>query len=49
MYFFYNIFIYSSSSFRIDTLWTQLLLVFSTDHFETMHTYSTWSVDVDAI
>ena len=26
---------------RIDTLWAQILLEFSTDHFETMHTCST--------
>ena len=31
---------------RIDTLWAQLLLEFSSDHFETMHTCSTLSVDV---
>ena len=34
---------------RIDTLWAQLLLEFSTDHFETMHTCSTWSVDVHVV
>ena len=33
-------------SIRIDTLWAQILLEFSTDHFETMNTCSTWSVDV---
>ena len=31
------------------TLWAQLLLEFSTEHFETMHTCSTWSVDVHAV
>ena len=34
---------------RIDTLWAQLLLEFSTDHFETMHICSTWSVDVNVV
>ena len=31
---------------RIFTLWAQLLLEFSTDHFDTMHT---WSVDVHVV
>ena len=34
-----------SITIRIDTLWAQLLLEFSTDHFETMHTCSTSSED----
>ena len=34
---------------RIDTLWAQLLLQLSTDHFETMHTCSIWSEDVRVI
>ena len=34
---------------RIDTLWTQFLLQFSTDNLETMHTCSTWSVDVHMV
>ena len=34
---------------RIDTLWAQLLLEFSTDHFENMHTSSTLSVDVHVV
>ena len=34
---------------RIDTMWAQLLLEFSTDHFETMHTCFTWSVDVHMV
>ena len=33
----------------MDTLWAQLLLEFSTDHFETMRTCSTLSVDVSVI
>ena len=44
---FYDLFFFSGPmTIRIDTLWEQLLLEFSTDHFETMHTCSTWSVDV---
>ena len=38
-----------SITIRIDTLWAQLLLEFSIDHFETMHTCSTWSVDVHVV
>ena len=34
---------------RIDTLWAQLLLEFSSDHFKTMHTCSTRSVDVHVV
>ena len=34
---------------RIDAFWTQLLLRFSTDHFETTHTCSTWFVDVHVV
>ena len=34
---------------RIDTLWAQLLLEFSTDHFELMHTCSTWSVGMHLV
>ena len=33
----------------IITLWAQLLLEFSTDHFETKRTCSTWSVDVHVV
>ena len=33
-------------SIRIDILRAQLLLHFSTEHLETMHTCSTWSEDV---
>ena len=36
-------------SIRIDTLWVQLILEFSTDHFETIHTCSTWSEDVHVV
>ena len=36
-------------SIRIDILWVQLLLDFSTDHLETMHTFSTWSKDVHVV
>ena len=35
-------------TFRIDSLRTQLL-EFSTDHFETMHNCSIWSVDVHMV
>ena len=34
---------------RSDTLWAQLLLEFSTDHFETVHICSTWSADVHVV
>ena len=34
---------------RIDILWAQLLLEFSTDHFETMGTCSTLSVNVHMV
>ena len=34
---------------RIDTLWAQLLLDFLLDHFETMYTCSTWSVDAHVV
>ena len=34
---------------RLDTLWAHLLLDFSTDHLETIHTYSTWSEDVHVV
>ena len=34
---------------RIDTLWKQLLLQFSIDHFETMHTCSTQSENVHVV
>ena len=34
---------------RINTLWVQLLLEFSTDHFHTMRTRSTSSVDVHVV
>ena len=33
-------------SIGIDTLWAQLFLEFSTNHFETMHIFSTWSENV---
>ena len=35
-------------TFRIDTLWAQLL-EFSTDRFETIHTCSTWTVGVHVV
>ena len=38
-----------SITIRIDTLWTQFLPEFSTDHFETMHTCFTRSVNVYAL
>ena len=34
---------------RKDTLWAQLLLEFSTDHFETMYNCFTWSIDVHVV
>ena len=48
VYFFDLVFL-GSIAIRIDTLWAQLLLEFFTDHFETMHTCFTWSVDVQVI
>ena len=36
-------------SIRIDNLEAQLLLQLFTDHFETMHTFSTWSEDVRVV
>ena len=36
-------------SIGIDTLQEQLLIEFSTDHFETMHICSTWSEDVHVV
>ena len=30
-------------------MWAQLLLGFSTDHFKTMHTCFTWSVNIDVV
>ena len=48
-YFFDVVFFSGQITIRIDTLWAQLLLEFSTDHFETMHTCSTWSVDVHVV
>ena len=35
--------------FRIDILWAQLLLGFSTDHLETMHICFTWTEDVHVV
>ena len=43
---FSTLFFSSQISVRIDTLWAQLLLGFSFDHFETMHICYTWSEDV---
>ena len=37
------------TSIGIDTLQEQLLLEFSTNHFETMHICSTWSEDVHEV
>ena len=45
---FFNL-VFFTGQIRIDTLWAQLLLEFSTDHFETMHTCSTWSVDAHVL
>ena len=42
-------FFQGSISIRIDILWAQLLLDFSTDQLETMHTCSTWSEDVHVV
>ena len=51
---FFNLFFFFFFQVRllleyVDTLWAQLLLEFSADHFETIHTYSTWSVDVHMV
>ena len=48
-HFFDLVFFFFSSgpiTIRIDTLWAQLLLEFSTHHFETMHICSTLSINV---
>ena len=52
--FFYQLFPFfrcfsGSISIRIDNLWVQIILEFSTNHFETMHTCSTWSIDVHVV
>ena len=48
--FFYLVFFSGQITIRIeDTLWAQLLLEFSPDHFETMHTCSSWSVHVQVV
>ena len=50
LFFFHQLFHFSTYFFfRSDYLWVELLLEFSTDHFETMHTYSTWSIDVHVV
>ena len=47
---FFNLVFFSGQiTITIDTLWEQLLLEFSTDHFETIHNCSTWSVDVHVV
>ena len=46
---FATLFFPGSITIRIDTLWAQFPLEFSTDHFETMHTCSTWSVNVHVV
>ena len=43
---FFDSFFAAPISIRIDILWAQLLLDFSTDHLETMHT---WSEDVHVV
>ena len=52
-FFFYQLFPLSffpgSISIRINILWAQLLLNFSTDHLETMHTFSTWPEHVHVV
>ena len=47
-HFFFSLFFYFPGpiSTRIDTLWAQILLEFSTNHFETTYVCSTWSEDV---
>ena len=47
--FFFFFFFSGQITIRIDTLWAQLLLEFSTDRFETMYPCSTWSVDVHVV
>ena len=49
LHFFDSFFFSGQITIRIDTSWVQLLLEFSTDHFKTMHTCSTWSVDVHVV
>ena len=46
---FHLIFFSGQITFRIDTLWARHLLEFSTDHFATMYTCSTWSVDAQVV
>ena len=48
-YFFNLVFFSGLITIRIDTLWMQLLLEFSTDQFETMHICLTWFVDVHVV
>ena len=48
-FFFFYLFFSRSISIRIDTVWAQLFLEFSTIHFKTMHICSTWSEDVSAV
>ena len=48
-HFFGLVFFPGPISIRIDILWAHLLLDFSTDHLETMHSCSTWSEDVDVV
>ena len=37
------------STFTLGVLWAQLLLQFCTDHFETLHVFSTWYEDVHVV
>ena len=48
-FYFFNMFFPDSITIRIDTLWVQLLVGFSIDHFESMRTCSTFSEDVHVV
>ena len=53
-YFFYQLFLLFRHNFFqirpiLKTFWTQFRLEVSTNHFETMHTCSTWSVNVHVV
>ena len=48
-FYFFDLVFSRFDSIRTDTLWAQLLLEFSTDHFETMWTCSASSVNVHVV
>ena len=49
VFFFFFFFFSGQITIRIETFCAQLRLEFSTDHFETMHTCSTWPLDVHVV